>query len=130
MARKVSHKPVRARASEIVYLAGTFTTNNTSDPTVVTGDIESVSYDDVGDFTVTLKGSYPQLDFADACIFGNEAELQAKVSAHDIDAVGGGTLTVHTYDEDDTSGIAASADSTGKVVRVVAFARNTSLTSR
>lgn len=110
-----------------MFLVGTFDTNNTSTPDGVTGDILSVARDDVGDFTVTLKHSFPQAVAADASIIGNEPTLDAKVGS--LANISSGTLTVHVYEEDGTSGISASADTTDKTVQVWAFVRNTKLTT-
>lgn len=123
-----THYGAMAKARETVILVGTFTTAGTGVPTAATGDISSVARTAAGAYTVTLRHSYPQCDYADASHRGADPTLDAKVvSAANVST---GSLTVASYTEDATTGISAAADTTGKVIQILLVVRNTSVTAR
>ena len=108
-----THFPMRGRASELVYLSGTFETNSTSAPDGVTGDISSVTRSGVGDYTVTWKNSYKQLDFQAAFIEEDDPDLHAKATGG---AITSGTTTVTVYSGAETAADAEAAYTTGVTV--------------
>ncbi len=120
-----THYPVRARASELILLDGTFETNSTSNPDGATGDISSVSRADTGDLVVTMKNAYKQFLFMAAVVEEDDANMFVKVTGSSATA---GTVNLTTYTN--SAGTISAADTNDKTVRLVVFARNTALTSR
>lgn len=114
-----NHYPLRSSRMEQYLFTFKFDTNNTSAPDGLdpaNSDLV-VARADVGDYTITFPADKKPLamNYGDASILGNEAELDAKVTGYNAST---GVLSISVYDEDDTSGISASADSTDKSVQV------------
>lgn len=123
MARSINHEggyPCRVNLGDAYFWAFSFDSNSTSAPDgllVDNGEV-TVARADTGDYTVTFNSDVKPyaLLWGDASIRGDEAELDAKVTGYTQST---GVLTLTVYDEDDTSGISAAADSTDKKVQIL-----------
>lgn len=97
--------------------ANSFDTNGTSPPDGLDmADGVTVARTGVGDYTVTFPADKrpKKMLYGDASFRGNQAELDAKVVSYTPST---GVLLLAAYDEDDTSGISASADSTDRKIQ-------------
>lgn len=122
MANRTFH-PVQATEHGMVWISGTFTTNSTSAPTVVSGMVSSVARDGVGQFSVTLKNAYNQL-YGFAIEVMGTAGTKVRMEA---EAIQSADVTLQLWDEGAT---AAVVDTTGEVVYIALLVRQSALTSR
>jgi hypothetical protein len=102
-----------------------FETNNTDDPDGVVQDNDGVTIarEDTGDYSITFPANAKPAALLFGCAEFREdlPGWHAKVTSY-TDSTG--VLLVTAYDEDDTSGIEAAADSTDKTLSVFCvFAR-------
>lgn len=96
-----------------------FDTNNTSAPDGITPTYNgiAVARADVGDFTITFSGDTipDDNDFivGGTSVLGDEPGFDTRLTGYSS-----GVLSLSMYDEDNTSGIEAVADTTDKTVMV------------
>lgn len=95
------------------FMGGRFDTNDTGAPDGVTPSRSGVTVarTDVGIFTVTLAPAPAAIVCGDALVWGDQAGIHAKVISYSA-----GVLTIKVYDEDNTSGIQAVAETNNVTV--------------
>jgi len=84
------------------------------------------TYDDVGDYTVTFaEADKPhRILWAEAHYEENLISVRLAFSGYTAST---GTATFHSYNEDNTSGIEASADETDKTISILMLCTNSGL---
>lgn len=110
--------PAASPVNEMKVILCTFTTNNTSDPTVFTAnEIASVTNDSVGDFTVTLAHTYPSIE---------QIHLNVLQDGNEDFIIKARTKTANSFTCTVLDG-ATPTDTTGMVIQCLLFVKNSTV---
>lgn len=124
-------KPIKSARHEQAILCFTFETNNTDapdglDPSIGT-DVLAIDQTATGTYTITFTPLYrpAAVHYCAADFVEDLPGWSLKFVSYDAST---GVLTLKAYDEDNTSGIQAAADSTDKTVQVFLVYTRSSVT--
>lgn len=127
----ISTKPLRSARSEQAILCFTFETNDTSAPDGLSPaygtDVMTLDQTATGTYTITFNARVKPaaVHYCTADFLEDMPGWSLKCTGYNAST---GVLTLLAYDEDDTSGIQAAADSTDKTVQVFMVYTRSSVT--
>ncbi len=127
----IKHKPLRATRNDEYIFTLQFETNNTDAPDGLVPaygtDVLAIDQTATGTYTITFAESKKPyaLHYAQASFLEDMPGWSINVVSY---VQSTGVLTLKAYDEDNTSGVAAAADSTDKTVQLFCVFTRSSVT--